>query len=171
MLGGARFGVNRYARHYVDLLAHLADEPIVLVELGVLQGAGLAVWCDVFPRARVIGLDIDPGLCNLSTLEARGAFSKSRPELYELDELSPGASLELAHILDGQRIDVFIDDALHDDRSILRAARSFMPLMAERCFYFVEDNSTAWKALSAQWPALEIVRRKNLTCLKTRGSA
>ena len=65
---------------------------LIIAEFGILKGTGLAIWCDLFPDARVIGLDIDLGHFeeNRSTLERRGAFKQNKPELHEYDQLVPG---------------------------------------------------------------------------------
>jgi len=48
-----------YAEFLKPLLMNLENQHITLVEIGILNGSGLAIWCDLFPRARVIGFDID----------------------------------------------------------------------------------------------------------------
>src|SRR5690606_19043130 len=47
--------VHNYAPTYAENLPD-TESRIVIVELGILRGVGLAVWCDLFPNARVIGL-------------------------------------------------------------------------------------------------------------------
>lgn len=164
MLSGARFiDGTGYAEIYASRLCPLAENRIVLVEMGVLLGAGLAVWCDVFPTSRVIGLDIDLRRFHIGTLRERGAFEFNTPETYFYDELAVDAWKRLQNLLRGERIDVMIDDALHDDASILKAMAVFLPFMTERFIYFVEDNSTVAPAISERYPHLSVERHGRLT--------
>lgn len=164
MVSGGRFIPNRfYAQTYVQKLSDYVDRPFVLVELGVLLGVGLAVWCDVFPEARIVGFDIDPDRFDKSLLTSRGAFASNNPEVQFLDELADDASDRISAALGGARIDVMIDDALHDDTSILKAMATFMPFMAEQFLYFVEDNATVDVAIRNTYPDLNVERRGKLT--------
>ncbi len=169
MISGWRFRPNRkYVEMYAKHLAPLSGRRFVMVELGVLRGVGLAVWCEAFPEARVIGLDIDPGLYDKRGLVARGAFRKSKPEVYRFDELSPDCGARLRAILKGERIDVMIDDALHDDASILAAMDAILPLMADRFIYFVEDNNTA--DIAGRFPQFNVSRVGKITMVSNYAS-
>ena len=60
MTGGDRMLHHGYAETYArHLVPFLEKRDIVLAEIGVLKGTGLALWCDLFPNGRVIGFDID----------------------------------------------------------------------------------------------------------------
>ncbi len=62
MRGGDRMSPLRhnYGRYYEHALRpFVGREDVTLVELGILTGIGLAVWTDLFPHGRIIGLDID----------------------------------------------------------------------------------------------------------------
>lgn len=164
MMSGGRFIEDTgYAQIYASCLCHRELERIVLVELGVLLGVGLAVWCDVFPSARVIGLDIDIHRMDMAVLRRRGAFEYNSPTIHFLDELHEDAPRRLHHILRGERIDVMIDDALHDDASILKAMDFALPYMADRFVYFIEDNDSVARMVSRKYPHLNVVSHGRLT--------
>jgi hypothetical protein len=134
-----------YAPLYARAFNHFAEinkKRLVLVELGILRGNGLAIWCDLFPHARVIGLDVDLTHWkeNEPALKARGAFQHNLPETYHFDELDPLGHLLLKEILGEDKIDVLIDDALHDTPSIMKAMRTMLQFMARPSLYFIEDN-------------------------------
>lgn len=63
---GIRSGTDKsrlrhdYLRHYEPSIAHLRNEPITLLEIGVHNGASLDVWESYFPKARIVGVDISP---------------------------------------------------------------------------------------------------------------
>ena len=89
--GGDRMLHHGYANHYakyLDAYVQNRSKRIVICEIGVLEGTGLAIWCDLFPNARCIGLDIDLSNVkrNMDKLRNLGAFSKNLPELFEYDQ-------------------------------------------------------------------------------------
>ncbi len=48
---------NDYLRHYERVVSHFRDDPIVILEIGVAEGASLRTWERFFPRATIIGAD------------------------------------------------------------------------------------------------------------------
>lgn len=88
MTGGDRMFHHGYGMTYARYLAlFVGQSGLTVAEFGILKGTGLAIWCDLFPNARVIGFDIDLShfLDNRTSLERRGAFQKNAPEVYEFD--------------------------------------------------------------------------------------
>ena len=83
--GGDRMLHHGYANHYARFLEPYVKnrgDRIVICEVGVLEGTGLAIWCDLFPNARCIGLDIDLSNIkgNMDNLRGLGAFGENSPE-------------------------------------------------------------------------------------------
>jgi hypothetical protein len=144
--GGDRMsrGYHNYAPSYAATLQDVLqrDMQCVLVEVGILKGTGLAVWCDLFPSGTVIGLDIDTlnFTRNKATLTGLGAFQHNSPTVQTFDAYMPDTR-ELEEFLDGKRIDVVIDDGPHTIEAITATARALQPLLNDRFVYFVEDNS------------------------------
>jgi len=159
--------VHNYAPTYAANLPD-SESRITLVELGILRGVGLAIWCDLFPNARVIGLDVDTSHFrdNEADLLRRGAFKKNKPEVIEFDELAPDAGARLKAALAGSAIDVFIDDALHYDAAILKIMAAVMPLMAKGGIYFVEDNVKVHKAIRKAYPRLAVESMSEMTVIR-----
>ncbi len=82
--GGDRMLHHGYASHYAGFLEPYVKnrgDRIVICEVGVLEGTGLAVWCDLFPNARIIGLDIDLSNIrrNMDNLRGLGALGVDQP--------------------------------------------------------------------------------------------
>ena len=48
-----------YAKHLRPFIQR--EKPVVLVEVGILRGTGVAIWSELFPNGRILGLDIDLG--------------------------------------------------------------------------------------------------------------
>jgi hypothetical protein len=156
-LGGDKMASlrNGYARSYTSLLQPRLGSVRTLVELGVFQGASMALWCDLFPQAKVIGLDIefDRFVSHQPFLRERGAFSANSPHLVSFDAFAP-VSDQLIAELDGCGIDVFIDDGPHHIDAILSTARAVIPLMSEGSVYVVEDQASALAPLLHAFPSL-----------------
>ncbi len=152
--GGDRMVLHQYAEPYAKILPQFESlSPLVVVEIGILRGAGLAMWCDLFPRARVIGLDIAPRYFweGERALRALGAFQRNTPEVHQFDELAPDAPRRLVEILSGATANVVVDDALHYDEAITGMFRMMQPQLANRFAYFIEDNSTVYAQLSRDY--------------------
>ena len=139
--GGDKMSADRhgYADDYSRLLARW-DAP-TLVEVGVFQGASLAIWCDLFPKGRVVGLDVDLSRYwqHRPELKAAGAFSLSDPVVVGMwDAYAPDLpSLQAA--LDGRTIDVLVDDGPHTDVAVLSVYDAVAPLLSPAFTYIVED--------------------------------
>lgn len=163
MRGGDRMIAHGYAPHYAAYLQPFLEvRDLVVVELGILRGSGLAVLCDLFPRAaRIIGLDVDTSHYreHRGKLEALGAFKKRRPEVHEFDELAPDAGARLARILAADRVHVFIHDALHYDDAILSTIAHAHRHFAQRYRCFIEDNATVGTALAQTYGHRHTVAR------------
>jgi hypothetical protein len=141
MTGGDRMLHHGYAAVYARFLQpFVGTAGLRVAEFGILKGSGLAIWCDLFPDARVLGFDIDPAHFerNRPELLRRGAFRGNSPEIFEYDQLVDGAGT-LGGILKGETLDIVIDDGLHSIESIVTTWRAVRPHLSPRFVYFVED--------------------------------
>lgn len=153
--GGDRMAMNQYVETYAKILPRFESlSPMVVVEIGILRGAGLAMWCDLFPKARVIGLDIAPRYFRSGeqTLRSLGAFQHNKPEIHQFDELAPDAPARLAKIMGDATANLVIDDALHYNEAIAGMFRMMQPHLANRFSYFIEDNTTVHTQLRRDYP-------------------
>lgn len=142
------------------------EERLTLVEIGILNGSGLAIWCDLFPNARVIGLDIDLSnfKANRASLEAAGAFAANQPELHEFNQLDfLKATRVLADILGDKKVDIAIDDGCHSIESIEITLRAMVPYMATDCVYFIEDNFDSFDVLARRYKQWHWSQRGEMT--------
>lgn len=169
MTGGDRMLVNGYGSIYSRFLKHFLDvapERLTIVEVGILRGTGLAIWADLFPGSRIIGLDIDLAHFqgNLPHLRELGAFTHGEPEVYEFDQFQDN-SIELAEILRGYTADIVVDDGLHSVETILGTLRNMLPFMSERFLYFVEDHRTVHREIVAAHPELNVENFGEMTVI------
>ncbi len=51
---------HSYVPLYETLFEALREQPIRLLEIGVLHGGSLLAWLEFFPAARILGLDLSP---------------------------------------------------------------------------------------------------------------
>ena len=120
-----------YERH----LSQLRDLPIKILELGVFSGSSLEVWHEYFPKATVVGLDINPVKREFGS---RISFVQgSQDDLALLKETSQKFAP------DGW--DVIIDDASHLG---YYSKKSFWYLFINHLspggLYFLEDWGTGY---------------------------
>lgn len=155
MAGGERMvtegNAHNYAPFYAKSLKHFVGERTTLVEVGILAGTGLAMWCDLFPDGKVFGLDIDLGHYrnHKGNLEMLGAFERLEPFVAEFDQLvSPE---EQRKVLDGifceGEINIVVDDGFHSDESILGTFEALQPYLSGKHVYFIEDNKKVFPKL------------------------
>lgn len=168
MIGGDRMLHHGYADDYAEFLAPFvgAEPAPVVAEFGILRGTGLALWCDLFPRSRVLGFDIDLGhfKANRPHLEARGAFQQNKPELHEFDQLEREFE-SLGRILRDDRIDVCIDDGLHSEESIMLTLERVAPHLAEKFVVFIEDHAGVHELIRAAYPSWTVRSHGEMTVI------
>jgi len=167
MRGGDRMLFHGYAEDYARYLKPFDfDKRLVIAEFGILRGTGLAIWCDLFPNARVLGFDIDTSHFedNRKNLLDRGAFSSNSPEIYTYDQFVPSRDL-LGEILKGDKIDICIDDGCHLDEAIVCTMESVMCHLNEKFVYFVEDNRKVHKKIEPLYPSFSVNSFEKLTII------
>ncbi len=167
MIGGDRMADHGYAADYAEFLMPFIKRPenrIVLAEVGILKGTGLALWADLFPRGRIIGLDIDLSHTreNIPHLRERGGFVNNEPELYEYDQFVDERA-RVRKILGRDRIHIYIDDGFHEEQTILQSFASIHRFLAKTFVCFIEDNPHIWWRLQELYPQYTVRRRGELT--------
>lgn len=173
MKGGNRMQYRVYnsetvCKGYAALYSrYIPNNAQVVAELGVLRGTGLAIWADVFPTARIIGLDND--LIHFkkykSSLRVFGAFKRTDAEVYLYEKFAEDASERLGEILDGDQIDVFIDDSDSSADEVFYVFRTVLPHLAPGAVCFFEDNEEAGALLEELYPNYFACSEKGLTVM------
>jgi hypothetical protein len=93
-----------YLANYDRELGHLYDQPIAMLELGVQRGGSMLLWRDVFPKAQIAGLDLNPVDVHDDTgrIHIYTGFQQDTATLDRIaEEVAPGG------------FDLIIDDASH----------------------------------------------------------
>lgn len=115
-----------YERHF----DHLRNEPVNIMELGILNGSSLRVWKDYFEKGNVVGVDIDP---------ARKVHEQDRVKVY----IGSQDSLELSKQIQSdysQGFDIIIDDASHINSLTFRSFNLYFPQVKPGGYYVIEDT-------------------------------
>ena len=102
----------------------------------------------------------------MSDLIKRGAFSRNRPELHRYDQFVHSEDL-LRDILQGDTIDICIDDGCHFDEAIMCTMRSVMPHMSSAFLYIVEDNRSVFREIEVEYPDIKLKSVGNLTIMRS----
>ena len=144
----------------------------MVIEVGILNGSGLAMWCDLFSRSRIIGLDLhlQNFYSNLKNLQGLGAFQGTAPEVYRFDQLDPIQSQSiLSSFLQDTKVDIVIDDGLHSIPSIKNTFSLLNPYLSDRSVYIIEDRADTFDVMQPDHPYLHWHQRGNLTIATRRG--
>ena len=136
-------GMN-YANAYGELLRD--RDPKRFVELGVFTGVSLAMWCELYPQAEVVGLDVDLSRVNRVDLANRGAFEANEPQVFEWDAFDPQPLAVL------EDVDVFIDDGPHVTEAVVKVAEFMRDRMAPGGLFIVEDMRNGADILREVFP-------------------
>lgn len=143
---GRHFGTDkalhhRFTEHYERHLVHLRDEEFVLLEIGIggakregKGGKSLRMWKHFFPRATIVGLDI----------EDKSFVAAPRIEVYQGDQTDEAL---LRRIVAEQGVPrVVIDDGSHRSEHVRATFAVLFPLLADDGVYAIEDTQTSY------WP-------------------
>ena len=137
-----KWGVHKYTPHYERHLQHLRRESFTLLELGIggykkrrSSGASMKMWRWFFPKATIVGLDI----------EDKTWLTRGHIHTYLGDQTDPGI---LHRIIEEQGAPlVVIDDGSHIPAHVRESFRILFPLLPDGAIYCIEDTQTSY------WPA------------------
>ena len=137
------FGRHGYSRVYDALLGPLRQQPIAVLELGLLQhnvqraiggtaftdAPSLRMLAEYFPKGRIVGFDI----------QDFSGFSHERCTVFRGDQAERPDLLAFLAAADIASFDVIIDDALHASRHQQVSMGVLFERLKPGGLYFVED--------------------------------
>jgi hypothetical protein len=136
-------GIHRYTQHYERHLEHLRSKEFTLFEIGIggyrrdhARGASLQMWKAFFPKAQIIGLDI----------EDKSFVDEDRIRSYQGSQTDEAILRRI--VADADNLQVIIDDGSHRPQHIRATFRILFPLLADGGIYAIEDIQTSY------WPEL-----------------
>ncbi len=137
--GTDKFGYHDYTPNYHRLFGHLRDRPLRLLEIGVggyqdadRGGESLETWRDYFPKARVVGIDIQEKRLDLG--QRITILQGSQVDAGFLDRV----------VADHGPFDIIIDDGSHRNAHVVDSFNLLYPGLAPGGIYVVEDVQTAF---------------------------
>lgn len=140
--GTDKWGYHRYATKYEAHLAHLRDQAFTLLEIGIggyrdegSGGASLRMWKAWFPRAMVLGLDIeDKSFVDEDRIRSFHGSQVDEPLLRRI-------------VAGSENLQVVIDDGSHRPEHIRATFDILFPLLPDGGIYVIEDTQTSY------WPS------------------
>jgi hypothetical protein len=139
--GTDKWGAHRYAQHYQRHLEQFRDQDFNLLEIGIggykregKGGASLRAWEEFFPKAQIVGLDI----------EDKSFVDGGRIRSYQGSQDDPEL-LQRIHRESGPFL-VIIDDGSHRPHHIRDSFAILYPLLLDGGIYVIEDTQTSY------WP-------------------
>lgn len=119
-----------YLDNYEKYFSFWRDKEFVLLELGVAGGASIRTWREYFQKAKVYGVDNNPGCVG------DGIFICSQTDKEYLDKIVHTIS-EPAH----SGIDIIIDDGGHVGHETIKSFEILFPQVKSGGLYIIEDTS------------------------------
>jgi hypothetical protein len=143
---GIQYGTDKSSLHhgYLDIYEKLfklsRNEPIKLLEIGVLDGGSLKTWEAYFPHATIVGADINPAVRQYQT---------KRIEIAILDQSNLQNLVDIG-IRSGP-FDIIIEDGSHLWEHQTTTLKTLFPFLKPGGLYVVEDLQTNFGPLASRF--------------------
>jgi len=157
------FGSDKDTRHsyghiYLEILEKFESPRVLEIGVGSINDfpyAGLAAggalkgFRSRFPKATIVGIDIDPH--SIEEIKADNFLG------YVVDQTSDESLIEVKLNLEKHGpYDLIIDDGFHDPHANIRTLKSYYSLLSENGTYIIEDVHETlidfWKVIGPQLP-------------------
>jgi len=102
--GTDKFWIHNYTPHYDLHLADKRDKYKKILEIGVLRGASLLLWHDVFPQAHIYGVDKDI---------SKARFVKHLDRVTLLQGMQGDDDFFRKEVISKGKFDLIVDDCSH----------------------------------------------------------
>lgn len=120
---------HSYAEIYDDLFKDLFDKKINLLEIGFDRGGSAQLWCNAFPNAKILSMDIDISKHTKDALNSFKNFSLKKIDAYSKEAVD---SLE-------EKFDIIIDDGPHTLESFFSLIKLYLPKLKKEGLLLIED--------------------------------
>lgn len=141
LYGTDKWGTHRYAPHYERHFSKFKHKSFTLLEIGIggysrekQGGASLRMWKAFFPRARIIGLDI----------QDKSFVVEPRIAAYQGSQTNEPLLRTIVDSADN--LQIVVDDGSHRPEHIRRTFDILFPLLPAGGLYAIEDTQTSY------WP-------------------
>lgn len=122
-----------YERFYDYFLYPLKNKEFNLLEIGIDQNCSLKMWCDLFSKAKIYGIDIGHG------------FKHDQGIVFKADQSNKSELKKVVKYI--KNSDLIIDDGSHvPEHQLLTFNYLFLKLLNFGGTYIIEDIETSyWK--------------------------
>jgi len=120
----------KYADFYQQYIGHL--NPKLILEIGVLEGGSLRAWTEIFPNARIVGIDIDEKI----------ALANQDLTIFVGDQLDKVFLDEVINYIGIP--DILIDDGGHTRLQQVTTFKHLYPKLNSGNLYIIEDLETTY---------------------------
>ncbi len=138
---GQRHQSDKSTKHYFTIayelfLYSLRQQPVRLLEIGVLNGASLKMWAEYFPLGEIFGADI----------ANKKQFDTDRIKTFIADQADPAQLSQLPKLLD-----IIIDDGGHTMKQQQISLLSLFGHLKPRGMYIIEDLHTSLASYNGKY--------------------
>src|SRR5947209_2374565 len=95
---------NGFLDWYDSRFQHLVDKPVKILELGIHKGGSLMLWRDYFPKATIVGVDLEL---------PSGWVDQDRIRVFRGSQADAAFLNDVARQTAPEGFDLIIDDASH----------------------------------------------------------
>jgi hypothetical protein len=151
---------HNYTSTYAKYLKKIQSKPINFVEIGVLYGGSMAMWCKYLPQAKFLFFDIE----NQIEESIKKHIDWDRVKL-NISSAYTNESVQLTKEYFNGGIDFLLDDGPHTLESMMDCITLYSPLMNKGGTIMIEDvQSKDWFVyLSSVCPANTTIETVDLT--------
>lgn len=170
MTGGDKMFHHNYNKVYSQFLSKIdPKKKLNIVEIGILNGSGIAIFSEIFKNAQIFGLDIDLSHFkkNYKKLVTLGAFKK-KPIILKYDQFKKNPKVTRFFSEKKIKLDIVIDDGFHSDETILNSFCELRPYLSKNFIYFIEDNPTVYVFLKNKYTNFSIHKDHLMTVLTNK---
>jgi len=124
-----------YESVYEPDFEKVREEPINILEVGILRGESIKAWVEYFPNATIYGID------NFSRVSANtiSILDHERVKWLSADSMSPGLKDHIKENWGSVKFDFIIDDGLHTPKANAATFSNLYPLLKKGGIFYIED--------------------------------
>lgn len=129
--------IHGYCEKYERYLGLDRNAELLVLEIGIYEGASLQMWRDYLERAKIVGIDINPACKRYEDLPGRIHV--------EIGSQDDAGFLSIVKAKHGP-FDMVLDDGSHLQQHVIASFRSLWDAVKPGGIYVVEDSVTSY------WP-------------------
>jgi len=149
---------DTYTDIYYKYLNHLRDKEFNFLEIGVRDGQSVKMWSEFFPKANIIGVDINPSCKQYEENNITVHIGSQEDEVFLNSLIAKYGSFR-----------VVLDDGSHINSMTMKSFKVLQNLTTE--FYIIEDLRNSYEDLTKDvylWPGMNLNKDLNADNSKTR---